>query len=88
MFWFNKKDNDDNRITFREWYDKHYKEKNVLYTIIIKPSGFKYCFKVSNRVHKLEYETVAKYGNRKVVHEFMVVTRGCYNEWVVILGGK
>lgn len=88
MFWFKKKDNNDNRITFREWYDKHYKENNVLYTVIVQPTGYKLCYKVSHREYKLDYETIAKYGNRKVVHEFLVVTRRCSNEWIVILGGK
>lgn len=87
MFWFKKKDNDDNRITFREWYDKHYKE-NAVFTVIVKPTCYKLSFKISYRDYKLDYETIAKYGDRKVVHEFLVVTRRCANEWFVVLGGK
>lgn len=87
MFWFKKKDNNDNRITFREWYDKHYKE-NALFTVIVKPTGFKLCFKVTTYSYLLDYKTVVKYDNRKVLHDFLVVGRQCPNEWVVILGGK
>ena len=88
MFWFKKKDNNDNRITFREWYDKHCAEHNTMFTVIVKPTGFKLCYKVSYREYKLDYETIVKYGNRKVVHEFLVVEKRCSNEWFVVLGGK
>lgn len=88
MFWFKKKDNNNNQMTFRQWYDQHYKDNNVLYTVIVKPSGFKLSFKISYRDYKLDYETIAKYGDRKILHTFLVVTRRCSNEWIVVLGNK
>lgn len=87
MFWFKKKDNDDNRITFREWCDKHYKE-DVIFTVIVQPTNFKWSFKISYREYKFDYETIIKYGDRKVLHEFLVVTRRYPNEWIVVLGSK
>lgn len=88
MFWFKKKDNNDNRITFGEWYGKHCAEHNTTFTVIVKPTGFKLCFKVTTYSYLLDYKTVVKYGNRKVLHEFLVVGRQRPNEWVVVLGDK
>lgn len=89
MFWFKKKDTNDNRITFREWYDKHCNnDSNTMFTVIVKPTGFKWSFRIANFDYKIDYETVMKYGDRKVLHEFLIVTSRCANEWIVILGGK
>lgn len=88
MFWFKKKDNDDNRITFREWYNKHYKDDLAVFTVIVKPTNFKFSFRIANFDYKINYETVMKYGDRKVLHEFLVVGKRCSNEWFVVLGGK
>lgn len=87
MFWFKKKDT-DNRQTFREWYDKHCKDDLVRFTVIVKPTGFKLSFRIANFDYKIDYETVMKYGDRKVLHEFLVVERRCSSEWLVVLGGK
>lgn len=88
MFWFKKKDNNDQRITFREWYDKHYKDDLCCFTVIVKPTGFKFSFRIANFDHNIDYKTVMKYGDRKVLHEFLVVAKRCSNEWFVVLGSK
>ena len=88
MFWFKKKDNNDKQITFREWYDKHYKDDLARFTVIVKPTNFKFSFRIANFDYKIDYETVMKYGDRKVLHEFFVVEKGLSNEWLVVLGGK
>lgn len=88
MFWFKKKDNNDKRITFREWYDKHYKDDMARFTVIVKPTGFKFSFRIANFDYKIDYETVMKYGDRKVLHEFLVMEKRCSSEWLVVLGSK